>query len=211
MHRRWLSLILLSLFLVVGSVQAQSTQTTQTTQADTKEDQTNLETQLYMIIGTNQEVADPKLPAALDPVIKQLRATLPFKNYRLAAVLVNRVKNDGKLEVSSIGVPIAIMPEAPQAVSRSSYRVRHVKLTTNSEGQPVVQLAGFAFGAQVPVSTSGAVASTNPGPPAFHYEGLNLSTDISMREGEPVVVGTLNVGPAGDSIILVISAKRATR
>jgi hypothetical protein len=32
-----------------------------------------------------------------------------------------------------------------------------------------------------------------------------------MREGEPVVVGTLNVGPSGDAIILVVSAKRTTK
>lgn len=204
MHRRLFSLILLSLFLVCGAVQAQ-------TQAEAKEDQTNLETQLFMVVGTNQDVTDPKLPAVLDPVIKQLRATLPFKNYRLAAVLVNRVKNDGKLEVGSIGVPIAIIADAPQAVSRSSYRIRQVHLTTDSEGKSIVQLAGFAFSAQVPVSTSGPVASNNPAPPTFNYEGMNLSTDISMREGAPVLVGTLNVGPAGDALILVISAKQTPR
>ena len=87
MHRRVLSLILLTLFLVCGA-QAQSTQT------ETKEDDTNLETQLYMILGTNQDVADSKLPNSLDPVIKQLRGTLPFKNYRLAGTLINRVKNE---------------------------------------------------------------------------------------------------------------------
>jgi hypothetical protein len=204
MRRKLFSLILLSLFVVCGTVQAQ-------TQTEPKEDQTNLETQLYMVVGTNQDVADAKLPAALESVIKQLRATLPFKNYRLAAVLINRVKNDGKLEVGSIGVPIAIIADAPQAVSRSSYRIRHVHLTTDSDGKPVVQLAGFAFSAQVPVSTSGPVASTNPAPPAFNYEGMNLSTDISMREGAPVLLGTLNVGPAGDALILIISAKQTPR
>jgi hypothetical protein len=204
MHRRLFSLILLSLFLVCGAVQAQ-------TPTETKEDQTNLETQLYMIVGTNQDVADPKIPAVIEPVIKQLRATLPYKNYRLAAVLINRVKNDGKLEVGSIGVPIAIIPDAPQAVSRSSYRIRQVKLTTDSDGKFIVQLSGFTFSAQVPVSVTGPVASNNPAPPAFIYEGMNLSTDLSMREGEPVLVGTLNVGPAGDTLILVTSAKRTAK
>jgi len=35
----------------------------------------------------------------------------------------------------------------------------------------------------------------------FKYVSL---FDISMREGEPVVVGTLNIGPSGDAIILVV-------
>ena len=48
-----------------------------------------------------------RLPAALDAVVKQLRATLPFKNYRLAATLINRVKNEGRLDLSWIGGPLA--------------------------------------------------------------------------------------------------------
>jgi hypothetical protein len=32
-----------------------------------------------------------------------------------------------------------------------------------------------------------------------------------MREGEAVIVGTLNVGPSGDAIILVISARRTMK
>lgn len=204
MHRKVLSVFVFSLFLVCGSVHAQ------TTQAETKDDQTNLQTHLYMIVGSNQEAGDTKMPAALDPVIKELRATLPFRSYRLAAVLVNRVKNEGRLEVGWIGVPYAPIPDAPQAMSRSSFRVRQVKLTS-SEGQPMVQLAGFTFNAQVAVVTGGPVASANPAPPAFNYEGTNLSTDISVREGEPAVVGTLNAGPSGDAIILVVTAKRTNK
>ena len=70
-------------------------------------DEANLDTQLYLIVGTNQDVDDTKLPASLDTVVKQLRATMPFKNYRLAATLVNRVKNQGRLSLSWIGGPMA--------------------------------------------------------------------------------------------------------
>jgi hypothetical protein len=47
--------------------------------------------------------------------------------------------------------------------------------------------------------------------PSFNYENTGISTDISMREGEPVIVGTLNAGPSGDAIILVVSAKRTSK
>ena len=43
-------------------------------------DETNLDTQLYLIVGTNQEVDDSRLPASLDPVVRHLRATVPIKN-----------------------------------------------------------------------------------------------------------------------------------
>ena len=205
MQRKVLSLILLSLFLVCGA-QAQTTQ-----QAETKDDDTNLETQLYLILGTNEEVGDSKLPSALDQVVKQLRSTLPFKNYRLTATLVNRVKNEGRLDLNWIGAPLASkMGSLPQA-TRSAFKLRQIKLTRNAEGQSMVQVTGFAFSATIPVITSVAVAANNPAPPSFSFEGTSLSTDISMREAEPVVVGTLNVGPSGDAIILVLAAKRTNR
>jgi hypothetical protein len=30
-----------------------------------------------------------------------------------------------------------------------------------------------------------------------------------MREGVPVIAGTLNMGPSGDAIVVVITARRA--
>lgn len=208
MHqRRVLTLILLALFLACGSARAQTAQT------QSKEDETNLDTQLYLIVGTNQEVVESKLPAALDPVVKQLRATLPFKNYRLAATLINRVKNDGRLNLSWIGGPLAsTLGTSPITTpSFSQFNVRQVRLVTNNDGEPTVQMAGFNFGARIPIQVSGAIAANGAVAPNFSYENTGLATDISMREGEPVVVGTLNVGPSGDAIILVVSAKRTTK
>ena len=183
----------------------------QTAQPD---DQTNLETELYLIVGTNQDVDASRLPASLETVVRQLRATLPFKNYRLAATLINRIKNEGKLELSWIGGPLASSQAgAATAVtpSFSQFKVRQVKLVRNTENQQVVQMLGFNFGARIPIQTSGAIAASGAGVPAFNYESTGLSTDISMRESEPVIVGTLNVGPSGDAIILVVSAKRTQK
>src|SRR5687768_9994655 len=102
-NRGFLSAMLLALCLLtsVVSVQAQDSNTTQTAtkQAETKENDTNIETQLYLLVGTNADVPDSKLPAVLDPVLKQLRATLPFKNYRLTATMINRVQHESRLEL----------------------------------------------------------------------------------------------------------------
>ena len=176
-------------------------------------DDVNLDTQLFLIVGTNQDVDDAKLPASLDNVVKQLRSTLPFKNYRLAATLINRVKNQGRLNLSWIGGPLASPTGAATNVtpSFSQFNVREVRLMRNAENQPVVQMMGFNFGARIPIQTPGAIAANGAVAPAVAYENTGVSTDISMRESEPVIVGTLNIGPSGDAIILVVSAKRTTR
>jgi len=177
-------------------------------------DEVNLETQLYLIIGTNQDVDNVKLPPSLEPVVKELRSSLPFKNYRLAATMINRVKNDGRLDLSWVGGTLSAPTGAASALtpSFSQFKVRQVKLVRNSANQPVVQMLGFNFGARIPIQTAtGAVAANGAVAPVIAYENTGVSTDISMRESEPVIVGTLNIGPSGDAIILVVAAKRTEK
>lgn len=221
--RRVSSVMLLAMCLLGGSlnVQAQEGNTPQTParQTENRDEETNLDTQLFLLVGSNQDVADSNLPASLDSVVKQLRASLPFKNYRLAATLLNRVKNEGRLDVSWIGGPLASTAGTSPTLtpSFSNFIVRQVRLVRTSDGKLMVQMQGFNFGARVPIQT-GQMASNNPpgvfpsgGFPAINYERTGVATDISLPEGEPVVVGTLNVGPSGDAIILVVSAKRTQR
>jgi hypothetical protein len=217
MNRRFLSVTLLALCLLaaVVNVHAQDSNPAQTAakQAETKDNETNLETQLYLLVGTNSDVPDTKLPASLDTVVKQLHATLPFKSYRLAASMINRVKNEGRLELRWIGGPMTLAAGPTPALnpSFSNFFVRQVKLVQGSDGQPRVQMDGFNFGARVPIQVSGAIAANGAVAPTINYEPTGVSTDVSMREGEPVIVGTLNIGPSGDAIILVVSAKRTMK
>ena len=180
-------------------------------QPETKDDEINLETQLFLIVGTNQDAGDSKIPASLETVVKQLRATLPFKNYRLAATLINRVKNEGRLDLSWIGGPLAATAgtTSAQTPSFSNFNVRLVRLVQAKDGQQMVQMQGFNFGARIPIQV-GPTASTGAFP-AINYERTGVATDISIREGEPTIVGTLNIGPSGDAIILVVFAKRTQK
>jgi hypothetical protein len=129
---------------------------TSTSQSTKQDDETNLDTHLYLLVGTNQGADDAKLPVALDPVIKQLRASLPFKDYRLVATLINRVKNDGHLNLKWIGGPL--FSSASSAVSAGTpsfneFRLNTVKLLTDTAGQQIVRMEGFGFGARIPIQS----------------------------------------------------------
>ena len=207
-------IVFLTLLLAVATTPIVFAQgSDQTPQRETKNDEINLDTQLYLLIATNQEVDDSKLPNTLGPVVKQLRDTLPFKNYRLAATLINRVKNDGRLNLQWVSGPL--LPSAASSITTPSFnefKVNTVRLAVDSSGRDVVRMDGFRFGARIPIQTGfTAVASSGPPTPIINYENTGLNTDISMHEGEPVVVGTLNLGPSGDAIILVISARRSAK
>ena len=208
---RILFVCLLSISAAFSS-QALAQSADQPSQGDNKNSEANLDTQLYILVATNQEVDDAKLPATLDPVLKQLRASLPFKNYRLAATLINRVKNDGRLNLQWVGGPLLATAAASATTpSFNEFKVNTVRLVTDGTGRDVVRMEGFRFGARIPIQTGTAIASNGPAAPIINYENTGLNTDISMHEGEPVVVGTLNVGPSGDAIILVMTARRSSR
>ncbi|HWN12051.1 MAG TPA: hypothetical protein VNO50_22670 [Pyrinomonadaceae bacterium] len=213
--RKALATILFSIFVTfsIGGQQALAQGAASGPSQEAKVvDETNLDTQLYLLVATNQEVDDTKLPAALDSVVKQLRASLPFKNYKLISTLVNRVKNEGRLSLKWVGGPLPGSAAAsPNTPSFNEFKVNHLKFVTDSGGRQLVRMDGFVFGARIPIVTGTAIASNGPAAPIINYEQTGLNTDISIREGEPVVVGTLNVGPSGDAIILVMSAKRANK
>lgn len=193
------------------AAQSGSAQSEPSAQIEKQIDETNLDTQLHLLIASNQDSTDGKLPASLDPVLKQLRASLPFKHYRLAATLVNRVRNEGRLSLQWAGGPLIGSTVANAATPGfNEFKVTSIKFVTDTEGRKVIRMEGFRFGARIPIQTGTAIASNTPSAPIINYENTGLNTDISMREGEPVIVGTMNVGPSGEAIIVVVSARRST-
>src|SRR6266849_7670860 len=77
-----------------------------------REEDVNLDTQLYLILATNRDVEDARMPSTLEPVMKRLHDSLPFKHYTLAGTFLNRVRNSGRLEVSWVGGPLLLPASA---------------------------------------------------------------------------------------------------
>jgi len=177
-----------------------------------KEEDVNLDTQLYLILATNRDVEDGRMPSTLEPVMKRLHESLPFKHYALAGTFLNRVRNTGRLDVSWVGGPFLVPASAATNSPSFSQFTALVKLSTDESGREVVRMNEFRFGARVPIVTSQPSvtnASTGTPFPVINYEPIGLRTDISMREDLPVIAGTLNIGASGDAIVVVIAAKRA--
>ncbi|HXI62338.1 MAG TPA: hypothetical protein VNF70_06485 [Pyrinomonadaceae bacterium] len=209
-----LALVCAVVFAAAPSVFCQ--EQSSSSRAAVRDDDTNLDTQLYLILATNREIDEGKIPPALDPIMKRLREALPFKHYSIAGTFLNRVKNNGRLDVSWVGSPFLLSSaSSAAALSNPSFNqfTALIRLATDGAGNDIVRMNDFRFGAKVPVIT-GQVTTTNASmgvAPVTQvvYESVGLHTDISMREGAPVLAGTLHVGPQGDAIIVAISAQRA--
>jgi hypothetical protein len=182
-----------------------------------RDDDVNLDTQLYLILATNREVDEGKIPLALDPIIKRLRESLTFKHYTIAGTFLNRVKNNGRLEVSWVGSPFMFPAATTITVVTNNPTFNNfgalVRLATDGNGNDIVRMSELRFGAQVPIITGQLTTSNaslgNAPVTQVTYQSIGLRTDISMREGAPVIAGTLNVGPQGDAIVVAVSARRA--
>jgi hypothetical protein len=179
-----------------------------------REDETNLDTQLYLILATNRETEDGRMPVALDSVMKRLHESLTFKHYSLAGTFVNRVRNGGRIDVSWVGGSLLVPTNGMTANPSFSQFTALVKLSADLGGLEVVRMNDFRFGARVPIVTSASGMTTTSTNAALlqsvNYEPIGLRTDISMREGSAVIAGTLNMGPSGDTIVVVVAARRSS-
>lgn len=213
LYRAVLSIALLLTFALAASPQALAqNQDSAQASSETKargEDTTGLEVQLHLIVGTKSPTVDEeKLPASLDAVVKQLHTTFTFKNYRLAATLLNRVKNGGRLYLRWVGGPLLASSAATTATPGfNEFNVSNVKLIRDDAGRDAIQMLGFNFGARIPIQVP-SIASNGNSVPVVQYEQTGITTDITVRENEPTIVGTLNVGPSGDALIIVVTSKR---
>ncbi len=197
--------------MAVPAVMAQDANQSQRAVAErAREDQTNFDLELYLVrASSSQRDGEEQLPPALQPVLKQLRTTLPFKNYSLASTLVNRLGNHGSLSLSWVGGPLTAQTTSLASLpSFSEFLIGRVTVLDGFGGS-LVQLQRFTFGARIPVQTGTNIASSGTNSaPVWAYEQTGITTDITVRVDQPAVVGTLNVGPSGDALIVIISARR---
>jgi len=163
----------------------------------------NLAIQLYLIVASNTPNENAKMPTSLAPLLRQLRSAVQFTNYSLGASLFYRVENKGNLDVNGTGGIVSLL-SPPLPVSQNpvfySFYVRNIDISADASGQRLVRIAKFSIGLKVPVETG--VAN------GVQYQDTGITTGFAIHEGEPAVVGTMNVGQDGRALIVVVSAKR---
>jgi hypothetical protein len=168
---------------------------------------------LYLVrASSNQRDSDEQLPAVLQPVVKQLRATLPFKHYGLAYTLLNRIGDHGSLNLSWVGGPLAIQTTTLASLpSFSDFSIGRVTVLDGVAGQ-LVQMQRLTFGARIPLQTGTNIAASGTNSaPVWVYEHTGITTDVTLRVDQPAVVGTLNVGSSGEALIVIVNARRVQK
>ena len=153
--------------------------------------QPDIELRMNVLLASNVEGVVNQFPTDLGDVVKQLQATLNYKNYSNIATLVQRVRpgsrNIGINGTAEVAARILEM-ERPQ-LATYDFRAGLLALSTVASGSYTAQLTDASF--------------------AFRATGFpgqaDIRTDITLHNLEKVVVGTATLGNKG--LILVLSAK----
>ncbi|HEX8180903.1 MAG TPA: hypothetical protein VF525_15260 [Pyrinomonadaceae bacterium] len=210
-----LTLLLCSIGSSVNSARAQSQSSAAVaTTKDVQQEQINHEVQLYLLVASDASGERSNIPQSLDGAVRQLKDTLPFANYRLASTFMDRVRDGGTLEVSGVGgFPLVTTPANSSTPTFFTFGLSGVTLVRGANDQPFIQVGRFRFGLKVPIQTGTTRSEgSNAGYPVIQYQDTGITTELSVREGVPTIIGTLAANQPNESYVLVLALKRtATR
>lgn len=178
-------------------------------QSDTKPQQQadpSYEVVLQIVIASNGPAADGKaVPQTLSNVIKKLRASYSFSDYRLASAYLERVSNT--VQHKSMFGEYGQNQSVTNPVF-SDWSLDGLKSLPNARGQNVVQFQGFRFGARVPVITASPKDNEGRITPVVNYEAIGLTLNrLSLMENEPTIVGSLSTSKSDELMFLVLTVK----
>ncbi|HMG72359.1 MAG TPA: hypothetical protein VK582_02570 [Pyrinomonadaceae bacterium] len=156
----------------------------------------DIELRMHVLLASNKESANGQYPADLKDVIKELQTTLNYKDYSLLTSIVQRTRESrgehpGYLQGK--GSAEVVWPSSSPAggfekrISLYMFDANSVALTSTPSGAVDILLGNFNFSLAVPGSEA------------------RIHSDLSMRVGEIVVVGT--AGFSDKALILVMTAK----
>ena len=151
----------------------------------------NIELHIHVLVASNTtgsaDTATP-VPAELKDVLTQLRGTLNYGNYELAATVVQRITETRNiLQGQGAGQVSHANPTGLDMALPYQYVINSVSLVQNPSGSPSVQINEFSFTAQT------------------DKDHAQVQTALNLRDGEKVVVGTATI--RNRALIVVLSAK----
>jgi hypothetical protein len=148
----------------------------------------NIELHMHVLLASNTAGSGAEVPAELKDVLAELRGTLSYKNYELAASVVQRLTETSRgLQGSGTAEVPATNPGMANLVMPYEYYIGAVSLAQNSNGSPGVQIGEFSF-----IAVNG-------------NDRAKVNTALNLRDGEKVVVGTATI--RSRALVVVLTMK----
>ena len=147
----------------------------------------NIELHMHVLIASNAGSTATDMPADLKDVLTQLRGTLNYQNYDLAASIVQRLTETPRgLQGGGVAEFPSTSPGTVNPSMHYEYHVNNVSLVQNASGAASVQIAEFTF-------------------LSLEKDRARVQTALNLRDGEKVVVGTATL--RNRALVIVLTAK----
>lgn len=129
--------------------------------------------------------AGQEMPEGMTPVVKQLRAIFPYKNYQLLSSMLLRSR-EGASAVNSGDLKGFASSASPRP---AEYDIDYSEASVSSERtKPVIHLRKFRL------SVTGPFA-------------IRIGTDVDLPQGQRTVVGKANVESSDSALFVVLTAR----
>jgi hypothetical protein len=198
-------------FTLFASASASAQDSDASRQSAPSRAEVNHEVLVYLLATADGAEAGTKPPQALEGVVRQLKAALPPSDYRLAATFINRVRDGASFEVKTAGGSTFGTIQTPSQFTPAFVQlsVTGVKLIDPASAQPSINVQQFRLGMKVPIQMASMQRDkAEVTYPVIQYEDVGVNTQLSVREGEPTLVGTLNSSRPGQLFIIVVTVRR---
>jgi len=165
----------------------------------------DIELIVRVVGGSNEAMATSTNLSTIEPVVKQLRAIFPFKNYELLSTVLMR-SQQGKSAGSSglIKYPFGDKGSPYPDHYGISYETASVSAVN---AKTTIHLEKFQFQGKISL-----VASTDTNNSQYHtsqYQtfDVGIKSDVDLRAGQQVVVGNTHVASGNSALFIVLTAK----
>jgi hypothetical protein len=163
----------------------------------------NIELTAYLLVAAPKGAAGDAVPAELDPVVKQLRATFGYADFLLLDTAFLRAR-EGR-SAGTNGNTAALDPGLRSQRTQYEIFYKNAVVSPGEKGS-VIRLDDFRLRVLVPTReyTYTDKGDTRTG---VDRSEIHIQTNLDIREGQKVVVGKGKIDGSDKALILVMTAK----
>ncbi len=149
---------------------------------------------LQTVVASNNSADKSAVAQSLAGIIKKLKSDFAFSDYRLTSTFMQRVSNNGNIELKSVSYEENQNKSFPVF---SEWVLSGLQSLTDESGLETIQIQSFRFGQRVPVVANGGV----------NYEQTGLSNRFGLSKNTPTVVGSLTTSKPDELMFLILTVK----
>lgn len=153
---------------------------------------------LQTVVASNNAADKSAVSQSLSSIVRKLKSDFPFSDYRLTSTFMQRVSNNGNIELKSVSYEAKQEKNFPVF---SEWVVSGLQNLAEENGQETIQIQNFRFGQRVPIVANGGV----------NYEQTGLSNRFSLPKNTPTVVGSLTTANQDELMFLILTVKTAEK